>query len=110
MLCRMNRQIRRAQEKQDKKQEKEKAKKRADRRARIDRSRESRRKRAEDRVNANSPDRSGPSRKEERKRMPGRFSGVLTLVTVFFISLQNAAPPVEGAERTVTASLIGAGF
>ncbi|MBX3144501.1 MAG: hypothetical protein KF813_12130, partial [Trueperaceae bacterium] len=44
---------------------------------------------------------------EERKKLPGRFSGAFMIATVFFIVLQGVAPDPEAG---VIGSLTGAGF
>ncbi len=124
MLRPMNRQIRRAQAKLDKKAEEEKAKKRQARRDRVEALRKQRQRRREEIRNrsksARSPndaakgankgasrDPGKPLTPEERKRLPGRFSGAFMIATVFFIVLQ-AAVPVE--DKNLQQSLVGAGF
>lgn len=108
MLTVMNRQIRRAQAKQDKKADREKAKKKE---ARQDRLRAVRARREERRKAAASgkpvPAATRPPTEQERKKMPGRFSGALMIATVFFIVLQAAVPDTE---QTTMSSLTGAGF
>lgn len=118
----MNRQIRRAQAKLDKKAEEEKAKKRQARRDRVEALRKQRQRRREEikskatrsaEANAKDGGKSAqrdparPLTPEERKRLPGRFSGAFMIATVFFIVLQ-AAVPVE--DKSLQQSLVGAGF
>lgn len=111
MLRAMNRQIRRAQAKLDKKAELEKVKKKEARRERIDtlkRRRADRREAARTSVGKKTAaDPNRPLTDEERKRLPGRFSGALMIATVFFVVLQAAAPVEEAGTGS---SLIGAGF
>jgi peptidoglycan/LPS O-acetylase OafA/YrhL len=98
----MNRQFRRAQEKQDKKQDKEKARRREERKSRLRQLRAARgseRKRA-----ARTPE----TKPAGRGRNPGRFAGVLAAVTVFFIALQGVAPVEQ--DPTTAERLIPAGF
>lgn len=104
----MNRQFRRAQEKQDKRQEREKTKRREERRAKVRQMRQARREKGKADKRQPAQDESEAQRPARKGRVPGRFSGVLAAVTVFFITLQSAAPaqPEEG----LGASLIGAGF
>lgn len=109
----MNRQLRRAQAKLDEKTDKEKARKRAARRARLDALR-TRRRAAPARASskgAAQPDLKKVNVKaltpEQRRKLPGRFSGALMFATIFFIVLQAAVPPQES---TVATSLTGAGF
>lgn len=99
----MNRQFRRAQEKQDKKQEKEKTRRREERKSRLRGLRRSRN-------SGQSKSSAAPDEKEQRPRgrMPGRFAGILAAVTVFFITLQGVAPVEE--DQGLAESLIGAGF
>lgn len=116
----MNRQLRRAQAKQDKKVELEKQKKKDARRDRINELKERRAKRREaakrggsDRQDSSSKQEPGPKvsvaqmSAEERKKLPGRFSGAFMIATVFFIVLQGVAPDPEAG---VVGSLTGAGF
>lgn len=114
----MNRQIRRAQAKLDKKAEDEKSKKKEARRERVAALRRQRQRRreeiktkaAKDREAGTQPAKRDPAKPltpEERKRLPGRFSGAFMIATVFFIVLQ-AAVPVE--EKNLQQSLVGAGF
>lgn len=126
----MNRQFRRAQEKQDKRQEKERERRRSERRSKRRRSRPARVKpkpsgngsaekgkeitagageESKETATKGAAGGKGEQKQASRKRLPGRFSGVLTFVTVFFISLQGAAP-IEEEQATVGASLISAGF
>jgi hypothetical protein len=115
MLEVMNRQFRRAQEKQDKKQEKEKARRREERRERLRQLRRGRSSKGSARNAAKQAEKSdkqvaeaGPGKPAARGRLPGRFSGVLAAVTVFFITLQGVAPLEE--QPTRSESLISAGF
>lgn len=115
----MNRQLRRAQAKLDEKAAKEKDRKRQERRARLAalraqrgaRSTKSGAKAAAKAGGEAAPDLKTVNVKsltpEQRKRLPGRFSGALMIATVFFIVLQAAVPPTES---TVGTSLTGAGF
>src|SRR5690606_22568907 len=109
----MNRQLRRAQAKLDRKAEIEKERRKAARRERVEELRERRRRQREEarqRVGSGAPATTNERRQytpEERKRLPGRFSGAFMFATVFFIALQ-AAVPVE--DKTVGNSLTGAGF
>ncbi|HKI57639.1 MAG TPA: hypothetical protein VKA00_00295 [Trueperaceae bacterium] len=105
----MNRQIRREQAKQDRKVAKEKQRKRA---ARRDRLRQARRRRSESRkdsgtAGARTSAAGKPPTKDQQKRLPGRFSGVLMIATVFFIVLQAAVP---AKDATTLNSITGAGF
>lgn len=110
----MNRQLRRAQAKLDEKAEKEKSKKKQARRDRIDAIRSRRRMpaaRATGKATAAAPDLRQVNVKaltpEQRRKLPGRFSGALMIATVFFIVLQAAVP---SEDSTVLTSLTGAGF
>lgn len=101
----MNRQLRRAQAKLDEKAAKEKDRKRQERRARLAalraqrgaRSTKSGAKAAAKAGGEAAPDLKTVNVKsltpEQRKRLPGRFSGALMIATVFFIVLQAAVPP-----------------
>lgn len=109
----MNRQLRRAQEKQDKKLEKEKAERRAERRRRLDQLRAQRQRKAASRSSAKG-NQTAASRTADNKTAvkpgrndPGRFSGALAIATVVFIMLQ-AVVPAE-SEGTFD-SAIKAGF
>lgn len=115
----MNRELRRAQAKQDKKVERAKEERKAARRRRIDtlRSRRAAR-RTEITVNANkkpdaksggAPAGKGGGAAGGRGRNPGRFAGALALATVFFIVLQASVPP-EAGENDLLRSVTGAGF
>lgn len=113
MLRAMNRQIRRAQAKADKRAEEERDKKRQARRAKVaeirsrrQRQRETAKLRPKD-AQPVKPAQVSQLTPEERKKLPGRFSGVFMFATLFFIALQ-AAVPVE--EKQGGQSLIGAGF
>ncbi|HZJ10996.1 MAG TPA: hypothetical protein VFD39_14960 [Trueperaceae bacterium] len=114
----MNRQIRRAQAKLDKKAEEEKARKKAARRERVATLRQRRdRRREESKAKPARSSETGekaavrepgrPLTPQERKKLPGRFSGAFMIATVFFIVLQ-AAVPVE--DKSLQQSLVGAGF
>ncbi len=109
MLERMNRQLRREQAKQDKKAAKDKQKRRAARRARVNNLRRSRapapRSGAQTRADRPAPGK--PLTPEQRKKMPGRFSGILMMASVFFIVLQAAVPAQQASTLT---SITGAGF
>lgn len=116
----MNRQLRRAQQKQDERFDKERQKKKDKRqekiaslRARRVRRREEARARAEARrrgeevpaeTTAAAPKATGS------KRRPGRFSAALMMATVFFIVLQSAVPPESPGELDVLRSVTSAGF
>ena len=107
MLGPMNRQIRREQAKQDKKAQKEKQRKRAARRARVQ---NVRRRRTSERKEGGKPASGSSTAKAsgaKPKRLPGRFSGVLMIATVFFIVLQAAVP---AKDMTTLNSVTGAGF
>ena len=119
----MNREIRRAQAKQDKKVEREKEERKAARRRRIDmlRSRRAAR-RAEAKANADTksdakssgdgaakPAQKGGGAARGRGRNPGRFAGALAMATVFFIVLQASVPPEPG-DNDLLRSVTGAGF
>ncbi len=110
MLTTMNRQLRRAQAKQDDKVEREKARKKQARRQKIA---DIKGRRSIKKMPGAKPEQ--PAKvvnvsemtAEQRKKMPGRFSGALMIATVFFIILQAAIPETEA---TVMSSLTGAGF
>ncbi len=115
----MNRQLRRAQAKQDKKAEFEKQKKKDARRDRIEMLKERRAKRREAAKRSGAEDKRVSNKEagapvsvanmsaEQRKKLPGRFSGAFMIATVFFIVLQGVAPDPEAG---VVGSLTGAGF
>ncbi len=109
----MNRQIRREQAKQDRKAAKEKQRKRAARRDRLRQTRQQRRKDRGSgaRAGGSADGRTGApattASKSQRRRLPGRFSGVLMIATVFFIVLQAAVPTKD---QTTLNSVTGAGF
>lgn len=111
----MNRQIRREQAKLDKKTEKERVRKRSARRAKMQslrRRREIRGASKPKKTNGTAPervkrDRDTPLTPEQRKKLPGRFSGVLMIATVLFIVLQAAVPTQEAGTLS---SVTGAGF
>ena len=116
----MNRQIRRAQAKQDKKAEREKDERREARKRKVA---QLRAKRAERRSAARSKpaagadgdksaagDKAGAAKPgAKRGRRAGRFSGALMMATVFFIVLQSSVPPMEG-DNELLRSITGAGF
>ncbi len=114
MLPAMNRQLRRAQAKQDKKAEQEKQKKKDARRDRISelKERRTRRREAARRQAAAKP---APAKSvdvaslsaADKKKLPGRFSGAFMIATVFFIVLQAVAPDPEAG---LLGSFTGAGF
>ncbi|HEX7002613.1 MAG TPA: hypothetical protein VF168_00290 [Trueperaceae bacterium] len=93
----MNRQFRRAQEKQDKKQQKEKTRRREERKAKVSQMRQARRQRSDAKQTRETGAEKAPdgSTKPTRGRAPGRFSGVLAAVTVFFITLQGTSAEEE---------------
>ncbi len=116
----MNRELRRAQAKQEKKAELEKQRKKDARRERINTLKERRAKRRERAKQVQSAGSagskkadSGPRKSvaeltpEERKSLPGRFSGAFMIATVFFLVLSGVAPDPEAG---VVGSLTGAGF
>lgn len=115
MLENMNRQLRRAQAKLDQKTEKEKQQKRDARAAKVAQlknERKQRRERALEKGVKKNPDQpkptfSGPPSKEQLKKLPGRFSGVLMIASLFFIVINSAVPVPE---QTVLTSVTGAGF
>jgi len=116
----MNRQIRRAQAKQDKKAEREKEERREARKRKVA---QLRAKRAERRTAARSKPAAETDAKgavagagkdaakagKKRGRRAGRFSGALMMATIFFIVLQSSVPPMEG-DSELLRSITGAGF
>ncbi|MDF1522154.1 MAG: hypothetical protein P1P87_04965 [Trueperaceae bacterium] len=118
----MNRELRRAQAKQDKKAEREKDERRAARRRKVDtlRARRSARREQARTASTKKPD-DGKKRTDDaragkpaaknaaRGRNPGRFAGALMMATVFFIVLQGSVPPDEGGNDLLR-SVTGAGF
>jgi hypothetical protein len=121
----MNRQIRRAQAKQDKKAERDKLERREARKRKVE---QLRAKRAERRTAIRSGAKSAAADKDGTQegaakgsadkgaaspkrggRGPGRFSGALMMATVFFIVLQSSVPPEEGGSE-VLRLVTGAGF
>lgn len=115
----MNRQLRRAQQKQDEKFDKERQKKKDKRQAKVSalKDRRSRRRaealsRAEARKRgetvADAPKQDGSP--EAKRKRPGRFSAALMMATVFFIVLQSAVPPENPGEIDVLRSVTSAGF
>lgn len=116
----MNRELRRAQRKQDERFDKERQKKREKRQEKISTLRERRAKRREEaraRAEARRRGEAVPAEKTEAstkssgsKRRPGRFSAALMMATVFFIVLQSAVPPENPGELDVLRSVTSAGF
>ncbi len=115
----MNRQIRRAQAKQDKKADREKDERREARKRKVAQLREKRAaRRASARAKATAAKDTGKDAaataeakagaKRAGKRA-GRFSGALMIATVFFIVLQSSVPPMEG-DNELLRSITGAGF
>jgi hypothetical protein len=112
----MNRQIRRAQAKQDKKAEREKEERREARKRKVA---QLRAKRAERRTAARSKPAAVPDAKattadaakggKRPGRRAGRFSGALMMATIFFIVLQSSVPP-QPEENELLRSITGAGF
>lgn len=105
----MNRQLRRAQAKQDQKAERERDKKRQ---ARKDKAAAIKERRKQRRLPTAKPEQrqavnTANLTKEQRKKLPGRFSGALMFATVFFIVLQAAIPTEDASLQD---SLVGAGF
>jgi len=117
----MNRQIRRAQAKQDKKAEREKEERREARKrkvAQLRAKRAERRTAARSRPAARSDGDKGAASdaakgaaqgKKKPGRRAGRFSGALMMATIFFIVLQSSVPPMEG-DNELLRSITGAGF
>ncbi len=106
----MNRQLRRAQAKLDEKADRDREKKKQARKDKVNAIKERRKHRRLSGVRAEAP--KGPVNlasltPEQRKKMPGRFSGGFMIATVFFIILQAAIPPEDAG---VQSSLVGAGF
>ncbi len=111
----MNRQLRRAQEKQEKKVEKEKEERRAERRRRLDQLRAQRQRKAA--AKSGTASRSQPAGKQVEagakpaakpgRNDPGRFAGALAIATIVFIVLQAVVP--SETEGTFD-SVIKAGF
>jgi hypothetical protein len=115
----MNREIRRAQAKQDKKAERDKEERRAARRRKVETLR-ARRAERRTKIKANAASGKSEATKEpnppasgakggKRGRNPGRFSGVLMMATVFFIVLQASVPP-DDTGNEVLRSVTAAGF
>ena len=115
----MNRQIRRAQAKQDKKADREKDERREARKRKVAQLREKRAaRRASARAKTTAAKDTGKDAaataeakagaKRAGKRA-GRFSGALMIATVFFIVLQSSVPPMEG-DNELLRSITGAGF
>lgn len=111
----MNRQIRRAQAKQDKRADREKEERRAARarkiqqfRARRAAARAAARERAAARAAGRATSEARPTDKGAPRRA-GRFSGALMIATIFFIVLQSSVPPQPG-DSDVLRSVTTAGF
>lgn len=110
MLAGMNRQLRRAQAKLDEKADRERQKKKQARKDKVSAIRERRKQRRLSGAKPEAPKEPvslSSLTPEERKKMPGRFSGAFMIATVFFIILQAAVPADEVG---IQSSLIGAGF
>ncbi len=115
----MNRQLRRAQEKQEKKLDKEKEERRAERRKRLDQMRAERRRKAEAAVakrrgatstgtkDAKPAAAASSAPAKPSPNDPGRFSGAFAIATVFFIILQGVVPTES---ETAYGSYVEAGF
>lgn len=114
----MNRQLRRAQAKLDQKAEREREQRKAARKARVQQLKNQRKQRREaavrktknqqeQRSNKTAERPVGPPTKEQLKKLPGRFSGVLMIASLFFIVINSAVPVPE---QTVLTSVTGAGF
>lgn len=110
----MNRQLRRAQEKQDKKQDRAKDARRADRKRQVSRLRAEREQRREAVVATREKQKAGGTAKSDAgtttpkksgraaARDPGRFAGALAIATTVFIVLQGAMPqPIESTLDSV---------
>ena len=114
----MNRQLRRAQRKQDEKFDKERQKRKDKRHAKVSSLRERRAKRRQESLARAEARRRGeapkPSAADDspaaKRRRPGRFSGALMMATVFFIVLQSAVPPEQVGQVDVLRSVTSAGF
>jgi hypothetical protein len=111
----MNRQLRRAQKKQEDKFDKERQKQKDKRRAKVTSLRERRAKRrqetlerAEARRRGETPKPAAEESPQDKRRRPGRFSAALMMLTIFFIVLQSAVPPEPGGD--VLRSVTSAGF
>ena len=110
MLTTMNRQLRRAQAKQDEKADRDREKKKQARKAKVNAVKERRKQRRLSGVKPEAPKAPvslSSLTPEQRKKMPGRFSGGFMIATVFFIILQAAVPPEDAGLQS---SLVGAGF
>jgi Flp pilus assembly protein TadB len=83
----MNRQLKRAQKKQEERAEKLKSKKKE---YRQDKRQRQKVKRTEAKTRTKPI--SKTEQKERAKRIPGRFSNIMTFVTLFFISLNSISP------------------
>jgi hypothetical protein len=116
----MNRQIRRAQAKQDKRADREKEERRATRVRKLEQLRARRaaaRAAARERAAARAAGKETPGKAasaaapsdRSAPRRAGRFSGALMMATVFFIVLQSSVPPEPGGNE-VLRSVTGAGF
>jgi hypothetical protein len=120
----LNRQLRRAQKKQDEKVEKERQKRKDKRRAKVSSLKERRARRRQEALERAQARKRGeepakPRATESgsaagssgaRRRRPGRFSAALMMATVFFIVLQSAVPPERPGEIDVLRSVTSAGF
>ncbi len=114
----MNRQLRRAQKKQDEKVDKERQKRKDKRTAKVSSLRERRAKRRQESLERAEARKRGEEPKAitadaspaARRKRPGRFSGALMMATVFFIVLQSAVPPEQPGEVDVLRSVTSAGF
>jgi len=114
----MNRELRRAQKKQDDKFDKERQKKKDKRQEKIAAYKERRIKRREEAKARAEARKRGESVAEPAKataapgkgRRAGRFSAALMMATVFFIVLQSAVPVENPGEIDVLRSLTSAGF
>jgi hypothetical protein len=112
----MNRQIRRAQEKQDKKADKEKERRREVRREKIQQAR-SRRLRTREEAKRRATSGEAPPKPEasaapatKGSKKPGRFAGALMMATVFFIVLNSAATAETAGGDDLLRTITSAGF
>ena len=103
----MNRQLRRAQAKQNKKDDREKGRRRAARRARIASARQRRQRVRASRSEGRATGGEARSQERPKGRMPGRFAGILMGLTAAFIVLQAAVPLPD---PTPVNSVLSAGF
>ena len=103
--------LRRAQAKLDEKAEREKQKKKQARKDKVSAIKERRKQRRLSGVKPEAPKAPvslSSLTPEQRKKMPGRFSGGFMIATVFFIILQGATPPPD--DQKVQGAFVGAGF